>query len=113
MAAAGWAPDLYLATSASRFLTLCFSSLISFVLGSSLTVMLFTMLLAREAYSSVDRFSSKKASLGVRHATIVVKAFPPREFFSKLVRAESRKGTWAWRLRLARLVITFLSAKRD
>ena len=48
---------------------------------------------AEQAYCSVRRLSSAKATSGVQQATIIVTAVPPRQSESSLVRVESRYGT--------------------
>ena len=60
---------------------------------STPTVALLTMFLARFAYLSVLRVSSRFASAGEMHATITVLLFPPSESCNSLVSFESRYGT--------------------
>ena len=49
---------------------------------------------AEQAYCSVRRLSSAKATSGVQHAIIIVTAVPPRQSERSLVSVESRYGTW-------------------
>ena len=62
------------------------------------------------AYLSVFSVSSRSASDGDTHASIIVFELPPSESWSRRVSFESRYGTWWWRSQ--RALITLPRARR-